>query len=635
MALDLKTFNSTTSNSTNNSTNPWKELSIPCIDDPFFLLFQDISYARRESVLVRERKTILRNVSGDFRPGELTAIMGPSGAGKTTLMDILAGFITSSFEGSVTVNGIERNLVEFRRSSAYIMQDDNMQPLFTVEEAMIVAADLKLTLKPRERLRRIEEILSVMGLTETRYTLIGALSGGQKKRLAIALELINNPPIIFLDEPTSGLDSVTSKQCVRFLKQLALEGRTIICTIHQPSASLFDMIDHLYIVAEGYCVYTGGTHNLVPYLSSLGLRCPTHYNPTDFIIEICNGDYGDHLSRLVESVENGKSNTWRSSVILSLGKTEEIIVTHMSASSKVLQQTNIRVPSFEVEYKHTTYYATGFWKQFHVLLRRNAIKLSRDKILTLTRISMHLLIALIVGAIFFRIGQDATYVLDNFNLLFFNLMFLMFSAFSSTLITLPLELPILMREHFNRWYKLRSFYLANKFADFPVQLTATCIYTLIVYFMSNQIFEAKRLILYVLMCFVVSLVAQAIGFIVGVGLTVQNGVIFGPLIILPFTIFSGFFVHLNDAHPYLHWLFHMSFLKYGFEGTMITIYGYDRPKMHCSDIYCHFAMPKQLMIAVGMKQVDYWFCMIVLIVLYIVLDTIAYIILRVRLRKRI
>ncbi|KAI4485697.1 hypothetical protein M0802_012593, partial [Mischocyttarus mexicanus] len=466
------------------------------------------------SLFVSERKTILRNVSGDFRPGELTAIMGPSGAGKTTLMDILAGFITSSFDGNVTVNGIERNLVEFRRSSAYIMQDDNMQPLFTVEEAMIVAADLKLTLKPRERMRR-------------------------KKRLAIALELINNPPIIFLDEPTSGLDSVTSKQCVRFLKQLALEGRTIICTIHQPSASLFDMIDHLYIVAKGYCVYTGGTHNLVPYLSSL-------------VIEICNGDYGDHLLKLVETIENGKSNTWRSSVILSLGQTEEIIVTHMSASSKVLQQTNIRVPSFEVEYKHTTYYATGFWKQFLVLLKRNAIKLSRDKILTLTRISMHLFIALIVGAIFFRIGQDATYVLDNFNLLFFNLMFLMFSAFSSTLITLPLELPILMREHFNRWYKLRSFYLANKFADFPVQLTATCIYTLIVYFMSNQIFEAKRLILYVLMCFVVSLVAQAIGFIVGVGLTVQNGVIFGPLIILPFTIFSGFFVHLNDAHPYLH-----------------------------------------------------------------------------------
>ncbi|KAF7379979.1 hypothetical protein HZH68_016927 [Vespula germanica] len=577
MAVDSKTVVST-SNSTTNSTSPWKELSTACIDDPFFLLFKNISYSRRESVLARERKTILRNVSGDFRPGELTAIMGASGAGKTTLMDILAGFITSSFEGNVIVNDTERNLVKFRRSSAYIMQDDNIQPLFTVEEAMLVAADLKLTLKPRERLRRIEEILSVMGLKETRYTRIGDLSGGQKKRLAISLELINNPPIIFLDEPTSGLDSVTSKQCIRFLKRLALEGRTIICTIHQPSASLFNMIDHLYIVAEGYCVYTGGTRNLVPYLSSLGLRCPTHYNPADFIIEICNGDYGDYLLKLVETIQNGKSNAWRSSENISLNKAKEIIVTHMSASSRVLEQSNIRVPSFEVEYKHTTYYATGFWKQFHVLLRRNAIKLLRDKV-------------------YMRI--------------------------------VPLELPILMREHFNRWYKLRSFYLANKFADFPIQLTATCIYTLIVYFMSNQILETKRLILYVLMCFVVTLVAQAIGFIIGAGLTVQNGVIFGPLIILPFTIFSGFFVHLTDAHPYLHWLFHISFLKYGFEGTMMTIYGYDRPKMHCSDVYCHFAMPKQLMIAVGMKQVDYWFCMTVLIILYIALDTVAYIILRI------
>lgn len=86
----------------------------------------------------------------------------------------------------------------------------------------------------------------------------------------------------FFSVGISGLDSVTSKQCIRFLKRLALEGRTIICTIHQPSASLFNMIDHLYIVAEGYCVYTGGTRNLVPYLSSLGLRCPTHYNPADF-----------------------------------------------------------------------------------------------------------------------------------------------------------------------------------------------------------------------------------------------------------------------------------------------------------------------------------------------------------------
>lgn len=115
-----------------------------------------------------------------------------------------------------------------------------------------------------------------------------------------------------------------------------------------------------------------------------------------------------------------------------------------------------------------------------------------------------------------------------------NNFFLLFSS-HYVYYVVPLELPILMREHFNRWYKLRSFYLANKFADFPIQLTATCIYTLIVYFMSNQILETKRLILYVLMCFVVTLVAQAIGFIIGAGLTVQvctNSIVYMPLNIL-------------------------------------------------------------------------------------------------------
>jgi len=166
--------------------------------------------------------------------------------------------------------------------------------------------------------------------------------------------------------------------------------------------------------------------------------------------------------------------------------------------------------------------------------------------------------------------------------------------------SVPSELPILVREHFNRWYKLRSYYLANKFADFPVQLMATFIYTIVVYYMSDQLPESKRFALYIFMCFVVSLVAQAIGLVIGSGLKVQvctsnpyllcfrleiissslslsflfqNSAIFGPFAIMPFVIFSGFFVHLKDAPPYLHWLFHTSFLKYGFEGVMIAIYG--------------------------------------------------------------
>lgn len=596
------------------------------IDKLLYLLFEDISYSVRKGILTKERKKLLSDLNGDFRPGELTAIMGLSGAGKSTLMDILAGFTTTSVTGRIMVNERERNISEFRKISAYIMQDDNLQPLLTVQEAMFIAADLKLGSNYYEKSQKIDEILVAMGLDESRYTITGELSGGQRKKLAIALELINNPPVMFLDEPTSGLDSTSSKQCIALLKQLAQEGRTIICTIHQPSAILFNMLDHLYVIANGNCVYTGSTYNLVPYLNSIGLYCPKHYDPVDFLMEICNGDYGSHISKLVESIENGRSNVWRSTKTFYLNKSKEPIMS---------QQMTKRLYSFEMEFKHTPYYTTNFWRQLYILIKRNAIRLFRDRVFALLRIIMHCVIALIIGTLYFKIGQDAAYVLDNFNLSYYNIMFLVYSAFSATMITIPLELPILKREHFNRWYKLRSYYLAGKLADFLVQLISTFIYTIIVYYMSGQLPESRRFWLYMLMCFVASLVGQTAGLIIGCALKVQDGVIFGPFAIMPFLLLSGFFVNTKDVHPYLHWLFDMSFFKYAFEGVLMAVYGYDRARLKCSADYCHFAIPKKFLMELGMDKINYWFNVTVLISVCIVLDIVAYVILYIRIKKRI
>lgn len=545
------------------------------IHNSIFLVFEDITYSAKPWILSRRKTELLKNVSGEFRAGELTAIMGLSGAGKSTLMDVLTGFTTAGVTGNIMVNSKTRNLNEFRRLSAYIMQNDNLQPLLTVQEAMNVAAELKLTTSHQQKKQKIDQILVTMSLDTCRHTRTGQLSGGERKRLAIALELINSPPILFLDEPTSGLDSVTSKYCITLLKQLAKAGQTVICSIHQPSASLLNMIDHLYVVADGNCVYSGSTQNLVPYLSSLGLQCPTHYNPADYLMEICNGDYGKYVPEMINAIENGKNNAWRStSNVTNVNHQEEVIALNVTASFQALRQRSpVEIQHVHTRHKGSPDYATNFWKQLIILLKRNAIRLSRDKVLTFTRLSMHFIIALIVGVIYFKVGQDAVYVLDNFNLLFFNIMFLMFSAFSATVTTFPSELPIIMREHFNRWYKLHSFYLANKLADIPIQFTAISLYILIVYYMSDQLLELQRFCLYTLMCFAVSIVAQTFGLLIGTGMKVQHGMIFGPLTILPFLIFSGFFVQFRDAHPYLRWLFHLSFLKYGFEGVMIAIYG--------------------------------------------------------------
>lgn len=320
------------------------------IHNSIFLVFEDITYSAKPWILSRRKTELLKNVSGEFRAGELTAIMGLSGAGKSTLMDVLTGFTTAGVTGNIMVNSKTRNLNEFRRLSAYIMQNDNLQPLLTVQEAMNVAAELKLTTSHQQKKQKIDQILVTMSLDTCRHTRTGQLSGGERKRLAIALELINSPPILFLDEPTSGLDSVTSKYCITLLKQLAKAGQTVICSIHQPSASLLNMIDHLYVVADGNCVYSGSTQNLVPYLSSLGLQCPTHYNPADYLMEICNGDYGKYVPEMINAIENGKNNAWRStSNVTNVNHQEEVIALNVTASFQALRQ---RSP-VEIQHVHT------------------------------------------------------------------------------------------------------------------------------------------------------------------------------------------------------------------------------------------------------------------------------------------
>lgn len=147
---------------------------------------------------------------------------------------------------------------------------------------MNMACRLKLKSVVRDHSQTIDEILTSLNLLHRKKAFANKLSGGERKRLSIALELVANPSILFLDEPTSGLDEVTAAQCIRLLKDLAHQDRTVICTIHQPSAAMFDLFDNMYLLAQGQCVYQGTPKTLLPFLSSQSFTCPKYNNPADY-----------------------------------------------------------------------------------------------------------------------------------------------------------------------------------------------------------------------------------------------------------------------------------------------------------------------------------------------------------------
>ncbi|XP_034826769.1 ATP-binding cassette sub-family G member 4 [Maniola hyperantus] len=644
---------------------------------PVDIEFSELSYSVSEG-RKRGYKALLKCINGTFRSSELTAIMGPSGAGKSTLMNILAGYKTSNVSGSILINGKERNLRRFRKLSCYIMQDDCLLPHLTVREAMHVSANLKLGKDMTVTAKKIviDEILEMLSLVEAGDTRTINLSGGQKKRLSIALELVNNPPVMFFDEPTSGLDSSSCFQCISLLKSLARGGRTIICTIHQPSARLFEMFDFLYTLADGQCIYQGPVPGLVPFLSSMGLHCPSYHNPADYVMEVATGEHGDWVHKLVMAVNKGNCGRGQSSTssssssvpqncnynnqnknnvkkealeividkptctvidmsepTLNTDKEKQIALPNATNLAPVTCTTSLLDSSESFTKKPVNLgFPTSGWKQFWILLKRTFRSIMRDQMLTHLRLCSHTIVGLLIGFLYYDIGHDAAKVMSNAGCIFFTVMFTMFTAMMPTILTFPTEMSVFVREHLNYWYSLKAFYFAKTIADLPFQIVFSGVYVIIVYFMTGQPMQTDRVLMFTTINILTALVAQSLGLLIGAAMKVETGVYLGPVTTIPVVLFSGFFVNFNAIPSYLQWLTYLSYVRYGFEGAMLSVYGFGREKLHCSEAYCHFRTPSLFLKEMTMDHANFWVDVGALSAFFVFIRVISYLVLRFKLK---
>ncbi|XP_043684729.1 ATP-binding cassette sub-family G member 1 isoform X1 [Vespula pensylvanica] len=541
------------------------------------LIFKEIRFRVKQWNLRNFRlkdKEILHGVSGEFRAGELVAIMGPSGAGKSTLLNVLAGYTLKGMSGEVLVNGKVRvpHSERWRRTSCYIQQDSLVRGRMTVGEAMTMAAHLKLgyTISSAYKHTQVLNLLEMLGLSYCYDTLCGRLSGGQKKRLDVALELLSNPSVLFLDEPTTGLDSMSCSQCIALLKRLArMERRTIICTIHQPSALLFEMFDSLYALADGCCIYKGPIHALLPHFSSIGINCPAYHNPADFLIEVAIGEYGISVDKLTAAVES----IWSKETPLTPKPIKDSIEDDM-----------VKEPSPPA----------GFLTQCYLLYKRQLLCLKRDYTLLMVRLLCHLLIGIIFGYLYMGSGYRANGVLANYVYLYGSLLLIVYTGKMAVTLAFPLEMKILTREHFNRWYKLAPYYVSLLLVEIPFQAACAGTYLAISYWLTGQPVETHRIISFMVVSIAATLTAQAWGFFIGATTPVKIAVFLGPIIAVLFSVF-GFCATYLDTPRGFRWLFYISYFRASFHSLLYTVYGFDRMDLKCDEFYCHYKKPTKFL----------------------------------------
>uniref|UniRef100_A0A0P5A3D2 Protein white n=1 Tax=Daphnia magna TaxID=35525 RepID=A0A0P5A3D2_9CRUS len=519
------------------------------------------------------QKRILDNVTGCVRPGEFLAIMGASGAGKTTLLNCLTFRNTGKLKilGQRFLNGETVNTDTLARISGYVQQDDLFVPTLTVKEHLQFQALLRMDkyLTYSERMTRVGQVIHELGLTKCENTMIGnpergikGISGGERKRLAFASEVLTNPSLMFCDEPTSGLDSYMAQNIVQVLKNIASTGKTVVCTIHQPSSEVFALFDRILLMAEGRTAFLGPASDALSFFSSQGLPCPPNYNPADYYIHTLATVPGQEIESRKKSKEicDSYESSQAGQQIL------EIVKANRSLNSTESQEFELA----EVKAKKSPYKASWF-AQFRAVLWRSVISVLREPVVLRVKAFQTIFISAIIALIY----QGQTLEFDNVRniqgALFIFLTNMTFQNVFGVVNAITGELPIFLREHFNGMYRTDIYFICKSIADLPLFILFPFIFVLIPYFAIGLNPAADRFFIACGITILVANVASSFGFMIScLAGTTDVALALAPPLIIPLLLFGGFFLSNEDVPVYFDWMRYISWFMYGNEALSIN-----------------------------------------------------------------
>ncbi|GMH74206.1 hypothetical protein TL16_g06402 [Triparma laevis f. inornata] len=511
---------------------------------PIALTLHSTSYSVKDGK--RQDKQILSNVSCFVKPGQLLAVLGSSGAGKSTLLDILADRRKSGrLENKLWVNGMKPDDIPFALSDvcSYVLQDDSFIAALTVTETLTFAQRM---FRRKSDPLQIEQILRALHLDDIKLSRVGDLlkrgiSGGQRRRLSIAIGLLNNPSVLLLDEPTSGLDSVNALRVMTSLAELASLGLTCVASIHQPRSAIWKQFDTLLLLHKGRTAYFGPASGAVTFFEPVLGKLPTDYNPADFLLD------GLETNPELDDFTESEAGQKMLSEILSIREKED---TNYTGGITRLERASL--PQRTLALIHRTWVAK--------------IRNGREFIVTPLVV---LFLAVLCGSLFYNIpvsdfDQDSWHRIDF--LLFGILMFSLFSL--PQLGTYISERVTFQRERAAGMYSALEFFTAATVCDVPLQMCITLLFTEVCFEMVKL--TGSRLV-YACILFLVLTYGHAVSHFISLLSSDAISALSGCMCVVAYSyLLNGQLITREDMNPNAIGLFNTSYVYNSFIPVLVN-----------------------------------------------------------------